>query len=75
MRGTVSLTVDIDIDDFYDGLYPSDKKTLLNLLKEDNFEIENEDLSGKLKVLFDNFFRFTREDEDILEGLFKKYNI
>lgn len=73
---SVSYSIEIDVEDFYDNLYDSDKEELVDLLNEDGFlhkvDVETSDI---FKVLRDNYFRFTKEDEDLIDMLFKKYNV
>jgi len=73
---SVSINVDISVEDFYDELYDSDKKELAEMLKEDGFlDDEDEEVLDKFQNLQRQYFRFTKEDEEILENLFNKYNI
>lgn len=73
---SISVNVDIDLEDFYYELYDSDKKQLLEWLKEDNFTTDEEnDIVNKFSNLQSQYFRFSKEDEEILEKLFDKYNI
>ena len=73
---SVSFSVDVTIKEFYDELYDSDKKELAEMLKEDGFlDDEDEEVLDKFQNLHHQYFRFTKEDEEILENLFNKYNI
>ena len=46
------------------------------MLKEDGFlDDEDEEVLDKFQNLHHQYFRFTKEDEEILENLFNKYNI
>jgi hypothetical protein len=69
-----SFDLDISVEEFYDELYDSDKKELAEMLKMDGFldDEETEDLN-KFQKLNKNYFKFTREDEEILNKLFEKY--
>lgn len=73
---SVSYSIEIDVEDFYDNLYDSDKEELVNLLNEDWFlhkvDFETSDM---FRILRDNYFRFIKEDEDVIDMLFKKYNV
>lgn len=73
---SVSFSVDVTVEEFYDELYDSDKRELAEMLLEDGFldDEENKDLN-KFQLLQRNYFRFTKEDEQILELLFNKYNV
>ena len=69
-----SFDLDISVNEFYDELYDSEKKELAELLKMDGF-LDNEEIEdlNKFQKLNKNYFRFTREDEEILNKLFEKY--
>ena len=72
---SVSINVDICIQDFYDELYDSDKEELAEMLKEDGFlDDEDKEELDKFQNLQRQYFRFTKEDEEILDKLFYKYN-
>jgi hypothetical protein len=72
---SVSINVDISIQDFYDELYDSDKEELAEMLKEDGFlDDEDNEVLDKFQNLQRQYFRFTKEDEEILDKLFYKYN-
>ncbi len=76
MSRSITFYHDIDLEDFYDELHDSDKEQLLEWLKEENFITdENEDVEDKFENLKNHYFRFTKEDEEVLENLFNKYNI
>lgn len=76
MGRSISFNVDIDLDDIYDELYDSDKKELAEWLKEDGFlDDEETETKNKFINLQKQLFRFTKEDEKILENLFNKYNL
>lgn len=74
--GTINVNVDINLEDFYYELYDSDKKQLLEWLQEDNFVTDEDgEILNKFSNLQSQYFRFTKEDEEIIEKLFNKYNI
>lgn len=71
---SVSFSVDVTVEEFYDELYDSDKRELAEMLQEDGF-LDDDEYLNRFQLLQKNYFRFTKEDEEILELLFNKYNV
>jgi hypothetical protein len=76
--------VDIDVDDFISNCSEREIKELIGALKGDghlpNYFPTNEKMSfleesfvKKMSELSSHYIRLSREDEEILEKLFKKY--
>jgi hypothetical protein len=76
--------VDIDVDDFISSCGTRDIKEIIKTLKDDGhlphyFPIDKkmtfleEKFINKMSELSSHYIRLSREDEEILEKLFKKY--
>ena len=77
--------VDVDVDEFVSVCSKREIKELIEVLVEDghlpkaavvetkNVGIFQNEFLGKMNNLVDNYYRISKEDEEILENLFKKY--
>lgn len=77
--------VDVDVDEFVSVCSKREIKELIEVLVEDGhlpkaavIETKNSgmlqtEFLGKMNNLVDNYYRISKEDEEILENLFKKY--
>lgn len=77
--------VDVDVDEFVSVCSKREIKELIEVLVEDGhlpkaavIETKNSgmlqtEFLGKMNNLVDNYYRISKEDEEILEKMFKKY--
>lgn len=71
-----NFSLDIEVAEFYEELYTSEKQELATYLRDEGFLDESDEIiNDKFKSLKENLFRFEKEDEEILNKLFEKYAI
>lgn len=85
-RGYSSVSVDIDLDDVYDQLTNSNKKSLMDWLIDDGIEtprarqemyehnnLTNDDWSKDCNKLSSLYYQMGNEDVDKIREILKKY--
>ena len=76
------INVDIELDEIYDELTIREKKILVEWLDDDNLisreteysGITNSDFNEACDKLAQSYYRMTKDDEETINRIMKKYN-